>query len=202
MRQQGRISEWRDQQGFGFVHPHDGGGRTFVHISRVANRNRRPVEGDLITYDLVNDSKGRPQAHNVRFVADRHRARPSQEKRMFHFFLFFGFLLGLPALVAMGYLHAVVLAVYAVTSVVTFAAYANDKRAAQHGQWRTSESALHGLALIGGWPGALLAQEWLRHKSRKAGFRFIFWITVILNFAVLGWLMTDDGHRLIGHVFQ
>ncbi|MFN2333438.1 MAG: DUF1294 domain-containing protein [Wenzhouxiangellaceae bacterium] len=176
MRQQGRISEWRDKQGFGFVHPHDGGDRAFVHISRVANRNRRPVEGDLITYDLVKDDKGRPQAHSVRFVADRHRARPSRENRMPHFYLFFAFLLGLPALVAIGYLHAVVLAVYAMASVVTFAAYANDKRAAQNGQWRTSESALHVLALIGGWPGALLAQEWLRHKSRTTRRHQVPWL--------------------------
>ena len=56
-----------------------------------------------------------------------------------------------------------------------------DKAAAQAGRWRTSEATLHLLALAGGWPGALLAQHWLRHKSAKRAFRAVFWVTVVLN---------------------
>lgn len=195
-RHQGRISEWRDGQGFGFVDPHDGGDRAFVHVSKVADRNRRPMEGDLITYDLVRDQKGRAQAHGVRFVAKRGRVKPPREKRTFHFYLFFGFIVLLLIAVALRQLHALVLAIYALASGVTFAAYAQDKSAARDGRWRTSESALHLLALTGGWPGALLAQEWLRHKSRKTEFRFVFWITVVLNLALLGWLLVDGGGRI------
>ena len=43
---------------------------------------------------------------------------------------------------------------------------------------------LHGLSLIGGWPGALIAQQVLRHKSRKEEFRFVFWLTVVINVGV------------------
>jgi len=71
--------------------------------------------------------------------------------------------------------------VYLGMSVVAFLAYAIDKSAAARGRWRTSEHKLHMLALAGGWPGALLAQQFLRHKSAKQSFRQVFWGTVFLN---------------------
>lgn len=77
---------------------------------------------------------------------------------------------------------------YLLASGTAFLAYAIDKAAAKNGLWRTPESTLHLLALAGGWPGALLAQELLRHKSRKADFRFVFWLTAIGNILGLLWL--------------
>lgn len=56
-----------------------------------------------------------------------------------------------------------------------------DKSAAKRAAWRTPEKTLHWLALAGGWPGALLAQQLLGHKSAKAEFRRVFWLTVVLN---------------------
>jgi uncharacterized membrane protein YsdA (DUF1294 family) len=47
------------------------------------------------------------------------------------------------------------------------------------GAIKTPESNLHLLALAGGWPGALFAQQFLRHKSAKAEFRGTFWVTVV-----------------------
>ncbi|WP_045233864.1 DUF1294 domain-containing protein [Deinococcus pimensis] len=70
-------------------------------------------------------------------------------------------------------------------SAVTFAVYARDKRAAARGGWRTPEVTLHLLALCGGWPGALLAQRTLRHKTRKLIFRVVFVLTVLANLLVL-----------------
>lgn len=75
--------------------------------------------------------------------------------------------------------------VYAGMSLLTLIVYASDKSAAKAGRWRTAESTLHLLALAGGWPGALLAQQWLRHKSAKRQFRAVFWATVVLNVAGL-----------------
>lgn len=72
-------------------------------------------------------------------------------------------------------------ATYAAVSLLTFTMYAIDKSAARTGRWRTPEATLHLLALAGGWPGALLAQQWLRHKSAKQSFRAVFWVTVVLN---------------------
>ncbi|WP_232012657.1 DUF1294 domain-containing protein [Vibrio aphrogenes] len=66
-------------------------------------------------------------------------------------------------------------------SLITFLVYWKDKRAAVKGAWRTPEKTLHLLSLLGGWPGALMAQRMLRHKSRKFKFQFIFWLVVIMN---------------------
>ena len=51
-----------------------------------------------------------------------------------------------------------------------------------------SERMLHFIAVIGGWPGALVAQRVFRHKSRKLSFRLVFWATVALNCGALTWL--------------
>ena len=86
---------------------------------------------------------------------------------------------------------------FLVASGVTFLVYAFDKSAAQKGAWRTPESTLHVLSLIGGWPGALAAQRILRHKSRKTSFRFVFWLTVALNLTLLAWLGTPHGRAVL-----
>lgn len=70
-------------------------------------------------------------------------------------------------------------------SLLTFVVYAMDKSAAKNGNWRIKESTLHLLSFLGGWPGALLAQQKLRHKSIKQPFQFIFWLTVFLNVGLL-----------------
>jgi len=86
---------------------------------------------------------------------------------------------------------------YVTLSLITMAVYAKDKMAAKKGAWRTKESTLHLLSLAGGWPGALIAQHKLRHKSSKQRFRVIFWITVGLNCGAFFWLLTPDGSQLI-----
>ena len=76
-------------------------------------------------------------------------------------------------------------ALYAVASVACFTAYAIDKRAAVRKRRRTPERTLLLLGLACGWPGGLLAQSWLRHKSSKASFLLRFWLTVAANLAAL-----------------
>jgi len=83
--------------------------------------------------------------------------------------------------------------VYWVMSLVTFVVYAMDKSAARNRQARTAENTLHGLALLGGWPGAILAQEKLRHKSSKKKFRLVFWVTVLSNLILLYYVVTFIG---------
>ena len=92
-----------------------------------------------------------------------------------------------------GKMSPLILALYLVASLLTFLMYAVDKSAAQKGAWRTKESTLHLLSLVGGWPGALVAQEKLRHKSKKQSFRFVFWFTVLLNCSAFVWLFTSNG---------
>ena len=86
-------------------------------------------------------------------------------------------------------------AIYLVASLITAAVYARDKRAAVAGSWRVPETSLLLLGLVGGWPGALIAQRALHHKIRKRGFMAIFCTTVVVNVLCLaltvGYLGTD-----------
>ena len=81
-------------------------------------------------------------------------------------------------------------AAYLAMSLVCFCSYALDKSAARKGERRTPESTLLMLGLAGGWPGAVLAQQWLRHKTVKQPFRQMFWFTVVANLAFFLWLST------------
>jgi uncharacterized membrane protein YsdA (DUF1294 family) len=81
-----------------------------------------------------------------------------------------------------------ILVLYLAASAASFVVYAVDKSAARHGRWRARESTLHLLSVIGGWPGALVAQRLFRHKSRKPSFQAAFILTVVLNCAVVWWL--------------
>lgn len=77
-----------------------------------------------------------------------------------------------------------------VPSVLSFGQYAWDKRLARLQRWRVPEAQLHLLDLLAGWPGGFLAQHWLRHKTAKAGFQFVFWLIVgAEQIALVLWLM-------------
>lgn len=82
---------------------------------------------------------------------------------------------------------------YGFMSIVTYAIYALDKSAAREGRHRVPERTLHLLALLGGWPGALLAQRRLRHKCGKAPFLAVFRLTALVNVALLVWLCWPAG---------
>ncbi|MFT0139549.1 DUF1294 domain-containing protein [Alcanivoracaceae bacterium MT1] len=82
---------------------------------------------------------------------------------------------------------------YALMSVLSFSLYGLDKRASVRGGWRTPEARLHLVELLGGWPGALLAQRVFRHKTRKTSFQVVFYLAVAANLVVLGWLLFADG---------
>ena len=84
----------------------------------------------------------------------------------------------------------VVLLAYLAMSMITYASYARDKSAARAARRRTPEKTLHLMALLGGWPGALLAQRRLRHKSSKTSFLVTFWLTVVVNLALLAWAVS------------
>ena len=111
-------------------------------------------------------------------------------------------LLGFAALIAAAIhlWHAPALpiaSIYGVGSLVSFVVYARDKAAAKAGRWRTPESSLLVLALACGWPGAMLAQQWLRHKTNKPGFAARFWLAVLLNVGLFAWLTA--GRALLPH---
>ena len=74
-----------------------------------------------------------------------------------------------------------VLLLYLAMSILAYSLYAYDKKAAQRGRWRISEQTLQQVAFLGGWPGALIAQTRLHHKTVKTRFQIAFWLMVAFN---------------------
>lgn len=67
--------------------------------------------------------------------------------------------------------------------------YGWDKRQAKNNGWRVPEKNLHIVSLFGGWPGAILGQNYFRHKTQKQSFRLTFWTTVVLHVVAVGYLL-------------
>ncbi len=202
MRFQGRITSWKDDQGFGFITKNGSNNQVFVHIHAFKNRRRRPAGNEIVTYELEIDQKGRERAEKVAFVGDRSLVASSRKKWSISLLLAIFFVIFVAASVFVGKLPIIVLGLYLAASIIAFSAYALDKSAAQNNQWRTEEGTLHLLGLIGGWPGALVAQRFLRHKSKKQSFQIIFWGTVILNCGGFIWVLTLEGSSSLSSILD
>lgn len=184
MRIQGTIISWNSQKGFGFVKPVDDGKEVFIHIKEF---NWRPEVGQTISFILAKDIKGRPCGKVAMLSNDILPPQLNRLRFMAVTFLAFAFLVTVTVFAMSNLSNYWIPLIYAGLSFVTFIVYWVDKSAAQNGSRRISEKTLHLLALFGGWPGALLAQQKLRHKTKKQPFRWIFWMTVVGNLGVLYW---------------
>ena len=202
MRLQGKISDWNDDKGFGFVEQNGGGERAFVHIKGFKSRPRRPSNGDIIIYELVRENNTRYKAVNIQFTRENKplNNRNTNNTSDLGTYSTLLFLFGMLVSITMGKLPLVIAGVYLVMSIVTFIAYALDKSAAKNGRWRTKESTLHLFAVLGGWPGALWAQNKLRHKSSKQEFKHVYMATVLLNVGVVIWLHTESGTNIVNNI--
>lgn len=197
MRTKGKITRWNDEKGFGFIKPKTGGREVFVHIKAFGNRNRRPGINQVVSYALSFDAKGRPCAKNATLAGVRLTKRTKRSRVPGLILVAALFLLIVAVSMLRSRLSTLVLAIYSGLSLLTFIIYAIDKSAAKKGAWRTQENTLHLLSLAGGWPGALIAQQTLRHKSRKRSFQAVFWLTVLLNCGALAWLFTPSGSNAL-----
>lgn len=197
IRYQGRITTWKDVQGFGFIAPNGGGPLVFVHIKSFAASAIRPAGNDVVTYELTANEQGQPRAENVAFVGDRAARSPSPQTGVSALAAAVSFLGVVVVLVHFGKVPAFVFATYVGISALTFIVYAVDKSAARNNRWRIKESTLHMLGLAGGWPGAIAAQKVFRHKSKKQAFQAAFWFTVAVNCTALGWLLSSSGANLL-----
>ncbi|MDO6568842.1 cold shock and DUF1294 domain-containing protein [Alteromonas sp. 1_MG-2023] len=202
MKYQGRLINWNDSKGYGFVEPNGGGDRAFVHIKSFQKYSRRPCNGDLIVYRQVQESQNKFKASNIQLVIDRKvKPKSSTSPSVLGVFFTITFCIILITAVYLQLLPLEISYLYATVSFITFLTYAFDKSAARNNRRRVPESRLHFLSLLGGWPGAYLAQRKLRHKSVKIAFKQVFWVTVAVNLSAFIWLFTQQGKQFINTVF-
>ncbi|MFH7028863.1 MAG: DUF1294 domain-containing protein [Heteroscytonema crispum UTEX LB 1556] len=171
----GNIKTWNDEKGYGFIQPEDRSEDVFLHISAL-NKSRRPQVGDKIYYQIQRDNKNRLRANNAKLAKNSRLAI-----NIITLILFFSFILTL-VLAFQGIIHLPVASFwYMIMSIITFIAYGNDKNRAIERKWRTPEARLHMFELLGGFPGAFLAQQFYRHKNKKRSYQTVFWMIVILH---------------------
>lgn len=205
-RRKGTLTTWNDTRGYGYITPRDGGATVFVHIKGFSGRSSRPEAGSSLSFEMKFHD-GKPQAANVRIFAEaivvddaahaeqgtpedvaavkRMRAVGAPKRRGLAYVMIPVFVALCIAISLRWGANYWLFGIYPIASFVTYFAYAADKSAAQAGSWRTSEKTLVLLGTLGGWPGAIIAQERLRHKTRRVRFQIIFWLSVVLNIFVL-----------------
>jgi uncharacterized membrane protein YsdA (DUF1294 family)/cold shock CspA family protein len=202
MRFEGTIKTWNDERGFGFIEAEAGGEPIFFHVSSMTARAGRPAVGSRVSFQVESGAKGKraKAVSPVRPAKIAPRPRTETPAKWGP-----ASLLAVPALVVTYWyvsrstsVSLYWLLAYGILSIVTFFAYAFDKAAAVQRTWRTSESTLLSLGLLCGWPGALIAQQVLRHKSSKTSFRIAFWFTVVLNLVIFVSAHTSYGQALLG----
>ena len=196
MRHQGTLYQWNDEKGFGFVLA-DKQRKVFVHISAFQRPARRPKEGDHIAFDLETDDRQRLQAVRIKLMGVKSSAadkagRPRSAHTRFSReqkspasvpIIPLVILTALPVVAFLLPDLRSITAALAGLSLFTFLMYWKDKSAARKQRSRVPEANLHIAALLGGWPGAWMAQHIFRHKTVKSSFRIIFWLTVVCNLA-------------------
>ena len=184
MGAKGKVVKWNNGKGFGFIEPSNGGPELFFHENCLLNQSRRPIVNDEVFFEIASNSEGKVRAERILFKGERDPRRTDKLFDVGYLALSCFFLFGIGALVFVKKIDPVVLVLYLMLSLVTFLLYWRDKIKSKSDQWRTPENTLHLFSLIGGWPGALIAQRTLHHKSRKKSFQTIYFITMVLNVSV------------------
>ncbi|MBL8816305.1 MAG: cold shock and DUF1294 domain-containing protein [Planctomyces sp.] len=190
MRHAGTLTTWNDDRGFGFITPDQGGEQIFVHIRAFPSGMRRPEAGIRVSFEVELAPSGKTRARAVQFAIPSQSIVQSLAGTSSR--LTFARVLAIPCLLATVLLLNAqssplpyILCFYGVASSLAFVLYKIDKAAAIGGRRRTPESTLHLLGVVGGWPGALIAQHVFRHKVSKSKFLTDFWVTVIVNLVAL-----------------
>lgn len=204
MRDQGRLVEWHDEKGYGFIQPNDTDkSRVFLHIKDFARPGPRPIVGCALDYEVSVDGQGRYRAGQVQYLkasqtqnkhsssAQQHRS-PAQQNTAISpmLILIVAYIVVLGVLAMLGYLPALLPIFLILINVICYWCYSQDKEAAQLGNRRVPEQTLHLLAFFGGWPAAWLAQQRLRHKTQKTSFLRVYRLTIIFHILLLIWLIS------------
>lgn len=198
MRTKGKIVSWNNEQAYGFIAPINSktvnnkasGSHVFIHKSAFLNKKRTPTVSDIVTFTLSKDKQGRPCATDATFSGEKLVIKTKHLSERLPVYLSGVFILGLLLAYLQFLIPTWIFVLYAISSVISVVMYIIDKSKAKRGEQRIPEITLHLLAMIGGWPGAAIAQQSLKHKNRKKSFRAGFWLTVLFNLACFVWFIT------------
>jgi uncharacterized membrane protein YsdA (DUF1294 family) len=75
-----------------------------------------------------------------------------------------------------------------IASIITFLVYGFDKAQSKGRGWRVPEVILHGMALVGGFPGGWAGRSVFHHKTQKGFFTFVLAMSTLIH-AGIGYLL-------------
>jgi len=180
-RLEGTLASWNQERGFGFITPATCGPQVFAHI-RAFPHGTQPEVGTHLSYEVEVTPDGKTRARFVRVAGTAPIQTYGTTRASILSFLPIALFIVIYIVVTILWHPPYwVLFVYLGTSLLCILVYSLDKSAAALGRWRVSESALLLLGLAGGWPGAILAQRLLHHKTKKRSFQAAFAGSVIVN---------------------
>jgi uncharacterized membrane protein YsdA (DUF1294 family)/cold shock CspA family protein len=181
-RLEGTLASWNADRGFGFIAPTGGGPQVFAHVRAFPQGSSTPVIGTELTYEVETTPDGKTRARFVRVAGTAAVQTYGRVRSSILSYLPIALFVVIYIIVAILWHPPYwVLFLYLGTSLLCILIYSADKSAAAEGRWRVSESALLLLGLAGGWPGAILAQRLLHHKTRKRSFQSAFAGSVVVN---------------------
>lgn len=82
-----------------------------------------------------------------------------------------------------------IISIYLFMSLVSFILFFIDKKRSTTGGWRIREYYLHLVELLGGWPGALLGQKFIRHKTKKFSYKIVLWLIILVHALFWGYFI-------------
>jgi uncharacterized membrane protein YsdA (DUF1294 family) len=154
----------------------------FAHVRAFPQGSSTPVIGTELTYEVETTPDGKTRARFVRVAGTAAVQTYGRVRSSILSYLPIALFVVIYIIVAILWHPPYwVLFLYLGTSLLCILIYSADKSAAAEGRWRVSESALLLLGLAGGWPGAILAQRLLHHKTRKRSFQSAFAGSVVVN---------------------
>jgi len=191
----GKIINWNDDRGFGFIEIENTNERIFVHIKSFNDRYFRPQNNQVVRFDLYKDKDNRSYAKNVSRDTDRIKTskrykskskskESNSNKSSFSYIkimIILTFWISIIIFFSQNKIPLQMIIFPIIINYITYFVYQYDKFKAEQHKYRVSENTLHLLSIFGGWTGAMIAQYIFRHKTKKTSFISIFWLTVIIN---------------------
>lgn len=199
-RERGKLEDWLDHRGFGFIRRPDGS-KLYVHMKSIGKSTERPKAGEWLEYTVTPGKDGRPVASDVNFVGAPTPPPPppllDERSHAPHTVLgvasrVFGAAVILALLIGCIFTHRLpvwVTVLYLIGGAASFMLYRNDKIAAIEHGWRRPEIRMHLVDLTFGIVGGLFAQHVFRHKTYKPSFVYITALITTLHVLTLGLIL-------------